>query len=463
MTFRRNAAVTCLVAVGLLAVSACNGSADSASSGGTTGADADAAGSPCDGKIDGPVTISIATRANNDTTKPVNPIKVYQDLIAQFNNTVGQDKGITADIVSYPETAYEKGLTAAIQSGRTPDVVEVDAPFVGSFAYHDVIRPLGTCATATKLASMLPAVVADGKYLGEQYTLGAYEGGMGLWVSRKALAKVAARIPYGAADAWTVVEFDKVLRNLKAAGYSTPLNIEWGYGAGEWRPYGFGPVLLSAGSGFFKPDYSSADGALNSPASVRALTWFQQWGKAGLLDLATASGANDTNFLEDASAISWVGSWMGAAYTAKMKDDLMLLPLPDFGSGSKVLTGSWSFGIARSGKDPDAAWALIDFLTGATGSKKLADSESAIPTSKVVFDADPVYRPGGQRHLYAQNLSDNKVAVPRPLTPAYLVARDQFSTAFGDIINGADVKVTLDKAVGKIDADIKTNRGYLVQ
>jgi multiple sugar transport system substrate-binding protein len=52
------------------------------------------------------------------------------------------------------------------------------------------------------------------------------------------------------------------------------------------------------------------------------------------------------------------------------------------------------------------------------------------------------------------------VAIPRPATPAYLVARDQFSTAFGDIINGADVKVSLDKAVSRIEADIKANRGY---
>jgi ABC-type glycerol-3-phosphate transport system substrate-binding protein len=136
MKTRHVIAATSALAVGLL--TACGGGSGS-TSGGSTAA---GPGASCDGKINGPVTIKIASHANNDTTKPVNPIKVYQELIDQFNATVGKQKGVTAQLVSYPETAYEKGLTAAIQAGRTPDVVEVDAPFVGSFAYNDVIQTL---------------------------------------------------------------------------------------------------------------------------------------------------------------------------------------------------------------------------------------------------------------------------------------------------------------------------------
>lgn len=443
-------AITSALAVGLLA--ACGGGTSS-----TSGASAP---SGCDGKVSGPITIKVATHANNDTTKPVNPITVYQDLVDQFNASVGKQQGITAELVSYPETGYEKGLTAAVQAGTAPDVEEVDAPFIGSFAWSDVIQPLGTCAGADKLATMLPSVVRNGQYQGKQYTLGAYDSGMGLWVSKAALAKVKARLPGTAADAWTVSEFDTILKDLKAAGYGTPLNIEWGYGAGEWRPFGFGPAVVSAGSGLLKSDFSTADGVLNSPQTVQALTWFQQWAKKGYLDLSTAPGANDANFLDHKSAISWVGHWMGGAYQKAIGDDLGLVPLPDFGQGSKLFTGSWSFGMSKTTKDPDAAWAFIDYMTSAEASKKLSDSESAIPAVTSVYEADPAYQKGGQRHLYAENLNDSSVAVPRPQSPAYLVARDEFSTAFGDIIDGADVKTSLDKAVSKIDADIKANRGY---
>jgi multiple sugar transport system substrate-binding protein len=218
--------------------------------------------------------------------------------------------------------------------------------------------------------------------------------------------------------------------------------------------------VVSAGSGLLTSDFSTADGALNSPQTVQALTWFQQWAKKGYLDLSTAPGANDANFLDHKSAISWVGHWMGGAYQKALGDDLGLVPLPNFGQGSKLFTGSWSFGMSKTTKDPDAAWAFIDYMTSAEASKKLSDSESAIPAVTSVYEADPAYQKGGQRYLYAENLNDSSVAVPRPQSPAYLVARDEFSTAFGDIIDGADVRASLNKAVSKIDADIKANRGY---
>lgn len=72
----------------------------------------------CDGTIEGPVTLSLATHARNDTTVPVNPRKVYQDLVDEFNNTVGKQKQITVKIVDFGEQAYEQGVTAAVQALR---------------------------------------------------------------------------------------------------------------------------------------------------------------------------------------------------------------------------------------------------------------------------------------------------------------------------------------------------------
>lgn len=451
---RRRTTLSLLVvgALGATVLSAC-------SDGSASGAGGDAS-TLCNGNIDGPVTIKVATHAKNDTTLPVNPIEVYRNLVEDFNSTVGKEKQITAELIDYGETDYEKGVQAAAQQGQTPDMVEMDAPMLGNFAYNGIIQPLGNCVSDEKLDTFIPSVVTNGQYGQTQYTVGAYDGGMGLWARKTALEKVGARIPEDSADAWTVEEFDALLTKLKAAGYPTPLNIEWAYGAGEWRPFGFGPALVSAGGGLLTPDFSSADGAINSPESVAAMTWFQKWAEAGDLDLSTAAGANDANFLDGKSAISWVGHWMEGAYREKLGDELTLIPVPNFGQGSKVYTGSWSFGMSSTTQDPDATWAFIDFMTSQDEAKKLADSESAVPGLKSLLEADPAYQPGGARYLYAQNLTDSSVAVPRPQTPAYLVARDEFSTAFADIIAGADVQATLDKAAEKIDTDIKANDGY---
>jgi multiple sugar transport system substrate-binding protein len=447
---------TCVAAAGLLG--GCGGTGPSVVAG-----DA-GVGAQCDGKVDGPVTITVATHATSDPDgqeAPDAPILVYRSLVADFNATVGRVQGITVRLVEFGETSYEKGLARAAAAGAAPDVNEVDAPFVANFAYSGLIRPLGSCVTMPKVGAFLPSVVRNGQYRGKQYTLGAYDGGMGLWVSKKALAKVHARIPTEVSKAWTAQEFTSILKRLKAAGYTAPLNIEWDYPAGEWRPFGFGSTLLSAGGGLMDDDPNWADGTLNSPESVEALTWFQRWAAAGLLDLSVKQGAGDAHFTSGRAAISWVGHWMEREYEQALGNDLALVPLPNFGTGSRVFTGSWSFGISRTAKDVDAAWAFIDFVTSPAAVKRLAASENAIPALTAVYQADPVYQPGGRRHIYTQTLTDSRVGVPRPQSPAYLLARDEFSALFAEVIKGADVKTVLDRAVARIDSDILTHHGYV--
>ena len=52
------------------------------------------------------------------------------------------------------------------------------------------------------------------------------------------------------------------------------------------------------------------------------------------------------------------------------------------------------------------------------------------------------------------------IAEPRPITPAYPTITSAFAEAVVNIAAGADVKGELDKAVQKIDQDIKDNQGY---
>jgi multiple sugar transport system substrate-binding protein len=431
---------------------------------------AEPAHGPCGASDPGPVTITMSTHATDASSGGtgsggagsggVNRLAVYRSLIDRFNATVGRQQGITVRLTDYSEANYEHALGSAIDEGHVPDVVEVDAPFVANFAYRQLIRPLGNCVSPQKLSTFIPSVVANGRYHRQQYTLGAYDSGMGLWVNRAALQKAGVRIPTSAADAWTVVEFDSILKDLQAYGYPTPLNIEWGDDAGELRSFAFGPVLLSAGTGMLSADGRTSDGALNSPQAAWALNWFREWSSQGLVDLDTDPGGNDRNFIAGRSAISWAGHWAGDAYRKALGDNLILVPLPNFGKGSKVFTGSWSFALSARSAHPQAAWALIDYLTNPEASKALATVESAIPAVKADLAADPLYQPGGQRYLYLQDLNDSAVAQPRPASPAYLAARDQFSLAFGNIIQGVSARSALRVASTRVQQEIRLNDGY---
>jgi multiple sugar transport system substrate-binding protein len=52
------------------------------------------------------------------------------------------------------------------------------------------------------------------------------------------------------------------------------------------------------------------------------------------------------------------------------------------------------------------------------------------------------------------------VAVPRPQTPAYPTITSAFSTAFANIVQGADPRTELTNAAQTIDQDLQDNDFY---
>ncbi len=427
-----------------------SGSDDSGSSGSDdSGATAAA---PCDGEIDGPVTLTLTSHSSGPA---------YTDSVAAFNSGPGADLGVTVELVDLGEAGYEDFIVAAAASNDLPDIIDMDGPFLYNFAWNGFVQPLGNCVPDGKLADFLPSIVEQGMYNDELYSLGSFDSGMGIWAKRSVLEGVGARIPETSEDAWSVDEFSQILNDLQASGIESPLDIKWWYGAGEWRPYGFATIVQSAGGDIIdRSDFQSAEGQLNGPEAVAAMTSFQEWAQAGLIDL---DAVDDNNFIEGDVPLSWVGHWMYGSYKDALGDDLALVPLPDFGQGSKAGMGSWNWAMSSVAADPDAVWAFIDFVTSPEQVKVIADAESAVPSLKSVLDADPTFQPGGDRYLYVLNLeAAPDIALPRPATPAYGAIRNAFSDALADIVTGADVQATLDKAVEEIDADIEANEGYPV-
>lgn len=407
---------------------------------------------PCDGQIDGPVTLTLTSHSSGDA---------YSGAVESFNAGPGAELGVTVELIDLGETAYEDFIVGAAAADDLPDIIDMDGPFLYNFAWNGFVQPLGNCVPDGYLDDFLPSIISQGTYNDELYSLGSFDSGMGIWAKRSALESVGARIPVTSDEAWTAEEFDTILRDLADSGVSEPLDIKWWYGAGEWRPYGFATVVQSAGGDIIdRSDFQSADGVLNGPEAVGAMTQFQSWATDGLIDL---SAVDDSNFIEGDAALSWVGHWMYSAYSEALGDDLVLVPLPDFGAGSKAGMGSWNWAMSSDTTDADAVWAFIQHVTQPDQVKMIADAEGAVPALQSVVDADPTFAEGGIRHLYVLNLQGAPdIALPRPATPAYGAIRDAFSTALADIISGADVQSALDAAVEAIDSDIEANEGYPV-
>jgi len=382
--------------------------------------------------------------------------EVLDAQVKDFNAM--QDK-IKIEAVQLPEGSYNDQVNAAALAGDLPCLLDFDGPFLYNYAWSGYLRPLDEYVSAELKADILPSIIAQGTYADKLYSLGTFDSGLAIWGNKEYLDKAGVRIPTSIDDPWDKEEFMDALEKLQALPeVEYAIDFKMNYGAGEWFTYGFSPILQSFGGDLIdRSDYQSADGVLNSPESVAAMEFFQSLFADGY---ANPEPAGDDDFhVKKITALSWVGHWMWGPHSENLGDDLVLIPVPDFGDGPVTGMGSWNWGITSSCENPDAAWEFLAYLMEPEEILHMTNANGAVPARKSAIAQSELYAEGGALNLFVQQL-ENGVALERPVTPAYPAITSAFAEAVQNIVAGADVKVELDKAVEKIDQDIEDNQGY---
>ena len=208
-------------------------------------------------------------------------VQAHEAAAQAFN---AQNPDIRLELVKLPEGSYNDQVNAAALARKLPCVLEFDGPQLYSYAWTKKILPLdGFAELAPIKADMLPSLLRQGSYNGRLYSLGQFDSGLALWGSRKLLQRAGVRIPVGVSDVWSQTEFETVLKQLKASGVATPLDMKFNYGVGEWYSYGFAPIVQSFGGDLIeRPGFRRSQGVINGPQAVRALTTLQTWARRGL-------------------------------------------------------------------------------------------------------------------------------------------------------------------------------------
>lgn len=386
-------------------------------------------------------------------------------LLSQVERFNQRETEFQVELVILPEGSYNDQVQAAALDDTLPDLLDFDGPFLYNYVWQQKLQPLDEYVTPELERNLLPSIIAQGTFGDGLYALGTFDSGLGVWGNRRLLEAAGITEPPESPDeAWTVEEFAAVLEAL--AGEDSDgrvLDVKLNY-AGEWASYAFSPILQSAGADLIdRTDYQQSDGVLNSPDAVEAMTTFQDW----LSEFVDPNTADDA-FISGEVALSWVGHWEYGRYSEALGDDLVLLPLPDFGMGTKTGQGSWNWGITAQAEHPDLAWEFLEFLLTDDEVLAMADANGAVPATLSAVEQSELYAEGGPLELFSQQLADSCgddvgpgcVAVPRPITAAYPVISSEFSAAFEDIVSGADVESELDAAAEEIDIDISDNQGY---
>ncbi len=373
--------------------------------------------------------------------------------VKRFN--AAQDAAVV-QLTIIPEGSYNGQVQASAVAGDLPDLLEFDGPYVYNYVWQGMLRPLTDLLPENLKSDLLPSILAQGRYNGVLYSVGAYDSGLGLYGRKDLLSAAGVRIPEGPEDAWSAEAFETALAALAENDPDgAVLDLKLNY-AGEWFPYAFSPILQSAGGGLIDRDgYGTADGSLNGNASVSAMERLQGWVEKGYVD----PNLDDAAFTGGRVALSWVGHWEYGRYRKAWGDELVVMPLPDFGEGTRTGQGSWNWGIPRSSKHPERAARFLAFLLTPEEILAMTDANGAVPATRTAIARSERYAAGQPLALFATQLMEG-YAVPRPRTPAYPVISSVFTKAFHDIRNGANVKKTLDEAVRAIDQDIGMNNGY---
>jgi multiple sugar transport system substrate-binding protein len=358
-----------------------------------------------------------------------------------------------------PEGVYTERLLAAGKSGDLPDLLFFDGPMVAHLAWSGYLQPIDRFVSKEMRADFLPSIIAQGTFNDRLYTLGIYDSGLAIYANRTYLIKAGVRIPT-VARPWDLNEFEAALARLTAldeVDYALDLKIN--YGRGEWFTYGFSPIVQSFGGDLIdRTTHRSAQGVLDGSRSVAALERFQRWFQNGW---ANPKPTGDDDFYgARKAALSWVGHWMYGKHAEALGDDLVLIPMPDFGSGPKTGMGSWNWGISSVCRHPEDAWTFLEFILGPDKVLRWTNLHPGVPARKSALTQSALYKPGGPLHLYVQQIVAGW-AVPRPATPAYAAITKAFAEAIEQIVAGADVQTALTSAAREIDEDIRRHQGYL--
>jgi multiple sugar transport system substrate-binding protein len=352
----------------------------------------------------------------------------------------------------------------ATKADALPDAFEFDGETMAHLVYDGKLLKLNGLVDAKTLNNALTSIKSQNTATdGNTYAVSQYDSGLSLWGNKSMLKAAGVSYPTTWAKAWTAKEFTTVLGKLaKKSKAKKAIDMKENYGiGGGWAGYAFTPIANSAGTQLLTADKSKA--AFATAKVAAAMKTWASWKKF------SDPSADDSAFTKKRVALAWVGHWAGPGIRTALGKDAVLIPLPNFGFGTKSGQGSHSLAIGSKSKNAAAAAKFLEFITSDQWIINLTNQNGAVPASKTALANSKDYAKGGILALYGQQLAascgEKKpttkcVTVPRSITPAWPTINTEFSKAAQTIWDGGNALDALKKAAAAVNQNISDNGGY---
>lgn len=159
------------------------------------------------------------------------------------------------------------------------------------------------------------------------------------------------------------------------------------------------------------------------------------------------------------NALALIGSYQYQVYSAELGDDLIAIPIPDFGGGVYTCSGSGVYFMTTAATQRgvgDLAYKVMEMLMTPEFVSKITDANGCIPGLKSVLEYKEGYQPGETFYLFREQLEAG-ISYLRPRTPAHMTNYSAVAEALSNIFLGADPATELHKAAESVDAVILEN------
>ena len=377
---------------------------------------------------------------------------VYTEIFDDFN---AKNAGIVVDYQFFAQDELLNKLQTAPVVGDTPDIVVIDGLQIPYFQDLGMIACIDEYLSDELRADMLQSAKDECTYDGKLYGVAQFDSGLSFWADKAALEKIGARIPVSYKEAWNQEEFEKVLADLKAAGYEYPLYIRQNSPKSLYFTYI--PFVKAFGGDFLNRDTMTAVGALDSEGTIAAYDYMKKLIDEGYIN--PTCDYEDAFFGRKEAAISLIGHWKYTDHVNAFGDNAILVPLPDFGNGVWTSSGSTVDVMTTAAVERgvgEQAWAVLEALMSEEYIKKVVGVNGAVPARSSILATMEEYQEGGRLYLYREQL-DAGLSFLRPVTAAHSTVYDAVKTVVINILAGADPADELQYAAEYCDEIIIEN------
>lgn len=298
----------------------------------------------------------------------------FQKCVEEFNK-IYPDVTVKLEASSWDE--YWTKLEAGATGGSAADVFWLNGPNIAKYARGGVLLPIDERlkTSAIKKENYPEALLNIYNIDGAQYAIPKDFDTIGVWYNKEIFD--AAGVPYPTND-WTWSDMEEIAKQLTKTDKSV-----YGISAQMRDQTGIYNTVFASG-GYIVSDDKKTSGYDKEETQAGVQLWVSLQ-EAGVSPSQAALEETEdyVQFLSGRIGMHWNGSWyLSSVLDSDIKDKVGVVSVPSInGKKASVIHGLGNC-ILKSTKNPDAAWAWVEFLASEEANKLSAQMGAAIPAYK---------------------------------------------------------------------------------